>query len=150
MSREIHNKMHIFRKAFWVFMVLDIIELVSVGATLGSNFKMMAEYGALMFGVTSVITVGAMAVLLFQILAKRYLIRSTSAASVKSAEGKGCIIAVRLLILFNLAAAIIGVLALGGEGATVITEMRGYLQILASAAEVMVVFFYLRTVKKAF
>ena len=54
----------------------------------------------------------------------------------------------KLLLLFNFGAVIINVLATGGEGATLMNQANLYLQVLASAAEMITVIFYLRTVKK--
>ena len=56
--------------------------------------------------------------------------------------------AMKLLVLFNVGAVIINLLAAGGEGATLLNQANLYLTVLASAAEVVAVSAYLRTVKK--
>ena len=87
---------------------------------------------------------------LFEILAKIFLIRSTSPAFSWSSGRKGYITAAKLLFLFNLAAVIIGVLSMGGEGATLISQLNSYIRLLASVVEMIVVFCYLRMTKRLF
>ena len=100
-----------------------------------------------MLGVISVIASVIVAVLLFEILAKFFLIRSTSLTFSWSSGRKGYVTAAKLLLLFNIGAVLFGLLAVGGEGATLINQGRAYLQILASVAEIIAAFCYLRTVK---
>jgi hypothetical protein len=53
-------------------------------------------------------------------------------------------------LLVNLGAVLFNLLSAGGEGATLLNQMRLYLQVLASVAEIITVFCYLRTVKRIF
>ena len=56
--------------------------------------------------------------------------------------------AAKLLLVFNFGAVLVNVLSMGGEGATLLNQLRVYLSILVSAVEVIVVLFYLGAVKK--
>ena len=150
MSKQVSNRMHIFKKIFFVLLVLDFVELILVVITLYPTFKQLAGYGQLMLGVTSVIVAVIVAVLLFEILAKIFLLRSTSPIFSWLSGRKGYATAAKLLLLFNLGAVLFNLLSAGGEGATLINQGRLYLQILASVAEIIAAFCYLRTVKRLF
>ena len=101
-----------------------------------------------MLGVIAVIVAVMAAIWLFEILAKIFLIRSTSPAFSRKTGRKGYITAAKLLALFNLGAVILNVLSAGGEGATLINQAYLYLCVLAAGAEMIAAVFYLRTVKK--
>ena len=148
MSNQVSNRMHILKKIFFILIVLDFAELILAGIALCSTFKQLAGYGQLMLRVASVIVAVIVAVLLFEILAKIFLLRSTSSTFSWSSGRKGYATAAKLLLLFNLGAVLFNLLSAGGEGATLINQLRLYLQILASAAEMIAAFCYLRTVKK--
>lgn len=147
MNKE-NNKMHIFKKVFFVLLILDIITLVLVSLALLPTFKTMAEYGRIMFVVAGIMSAIAVAIMLFEILAKAFLIRSTSPSFTWDSPRKGYKAAARFLIVFNILALIIGLLSLGGEGATVFNQARICLNILVSMAEVIAAIFYLRAAKK--
>jgi hypothetical protein len=93
-------------------------------------------------------TAVTVAVMLFEILAKCCLIRSTSSTFSGFPARKSYGTLAKLLLLFNLGAIILGILSAGGEGATPINQVRLYLEMLANAVEVIAVIFYLRTRKK--
>ena len=150
MSKQINDKMHILKKVFFILLILDFIELISVSIALFPNFKQSAGYGQIMMIVMGVITSVMVASLVFEILAKIFLIRSTSPTFSWSSGRKGYVTAAKFLLLFNFGSVILSVLSIGGEGATLINQGRVYLQILTSVAEMIAVFFYLRTVKKFF
>ena len=148
MNKQIETGMSVIKKAFSILLILEFIGLILSGTALFPTFKTLAEYGQLMMGVFIAIVAVAVAVILFEILAKIFLIRSTSPAFSWSTGRKGYITAAKLLFLFNLAAVIIGVLSMGGEGATVISQVNSYIRLLAAVVEMIVVFCYLRMVKK--
>lgn len=150
MSEQINNRMSIIKKVFFVLLALDIIGMILGGIALFPAFKTMAEYGQMMMGVFIVITAVVAAVQLFEILAKIFLIRSTSPEFSWTDGRKGYVVAAKLLWVFNLGAVIIGVLSIGGEGATLINQANLYIRLLASVVEMVVVSFYLRTTKKLF
>ena len=150
MSNQVSNRMHILKTIFFILLVLDFVELILVGIALYPTFKQLAGYGQLMLGVASVIAAVIVTVLLFESLAKIFLLRSTSPTFSWSSGRKGYTTAAKLLLLFNLGAVLFNLLSAGGEGATLISQLRLYLQILASIAEIIAVFCYLRTVKKFF
>ena len=99
-------------------------------------------------GIMSAMFAALAAIQLFEILAKVFLIKSTSPSFSWTSGRKGYIAAARLLLLFNFGAVIINLLSSGGEGATIINQANLYLRVLASVAEIIAVFFYLRKVKK--
>ena len=148
--QQVSNKMHIFKVVFLVLLVLDFVELILVGIALYPTFKKLAGYGTLMLCVAGVIVAVIVAVLLFEILAKIFLLRSTSPTFSWLSGRKGYATAAKLLLVVNLGAVLFNLLAIGGEGATLINQLRLYLHILASAAEIIAAFCYLRTVKKLF
>ena len=150
MSNQVSNRMYTFKKVFFILLVLDFAELILVGIALYPTFKQLAGYGQLMLGVASVIAAVIVTVLLFEMLAKIFLLRSTLPTFSWSSGRKGYTTAAKLLLLFNLGAVLFNLLSAGGEGATLINQLRLYLQILASTAEMIAAFCYLRTVKKLF
>lgn len=148
MSSQVNSRMHVFKKVFFVLLVLDFAELISAVIALFPTFGQLAGYGQLMLGVTVAISAVIVAVLLFELWAKVFLIRSTSPAFSWTSGGKRYATVAKLLLLFNLFAVLFNLLSAGGEGATPFNQARLYLQILASAAEMIAAFCYLRTVKK--
>ena len=148
MSKQIHDKMYFFKKVFCVLAVLDVITLISAVINLLPTFPQMSEYGQPMASIFGVMFAGMVAVKLFEILAKVFLMKSTSPAFSWESAQKRCMTFAKLLILFNLGAVIINLLAIGGEGATLLNQANLYLRVLASAAEIVAAFIYLRTVKK--
>lgn len=148
MSKQIHNKMHIFKKALSILLVLDLAGLVLSIINVIPTFKMMGEYGQIMLVVLCVMTFVMTAFALFEIFAKLFLIRSTSPDFSWADRPKGYVTAAKLLLWFNLAAVVLNLLSTGGEGATLSNQLQLYLQILADGAEVIVVFLYLRAVKR--
>ena len=150
MNKQIDKITSAIKKAFSILLILDFIGLVLAGIALLPTFKGFAKYGQPMMGIAIAITAVFAAVLLFEILAKIFLLRSTSPTFSWSSGRKGYTTAAKLLLLFNLGAVLFNLLSAGGEGATLINQLRLYLQILASAAEIIAAFCYLRTVKKLF
>lgn len=148
MSKQIHDKLSIFKKVFCVLAVLDVIGLISAVINLLPTFPQMAEYGQPMAGIFSVMFAGMVAIKLFETLAKGFLMKSTSPDFSWESGKKRCMTAMKLLVLFNVGAVIINLLAAGGEGATALNQANVYLTVLASAAEVIAVSVYLHTVKK--
>ena len=148
MNKQIDNRMSMMRKACSLLLILDFIGLILAGIALFPTFKELAKYGQPMMGVAIVIATVFVAVLLLEILAKICLIRSTSPAFSWSTGYKGCVVAARLLFLFNLGAAIIGVLSMGGEGATLINQGNLCIRLLDSVVEMIVVLFYLHMTKR--
>ena len=148
LSKQSYDKMSVFKKVFITVLVLDIIGLISAGIALLPTLKQLAGYGQPMMSVMGVMIAVMAAIQLFDILAKGFLIKSTSPAFSWTSGRNGYIVAAKLLLLFNFGALIVNLLATGGEGATLINQGNLYLRVLASAAEIITVFFYLRTVKK--
>lgn len=149
-SNKVSNRMHIFKKIFFILLVLDCAGLILVGIDLFPTFKQLSGYGQPMISVISVMIAVVVAIQLFEIIAKFFLMKSTSPAFSWSSGRKGYIAAAKLLLLFNFGSIIVNLLSAGGEGATLINQLRLYMQILLSSAEIIVVFCYLRTVKKFF
>lgn len=147
MNQQVSEKMGVLKKVFLVLLALDVIGMIFAGAALFSTFKGMAEYGQIMLIVAVVIVAIAVAVMLFDVLAKVFLIRSTAPAFTWSAQRKGYATAAKFLLVFNIGAVIIGLLSAGGEGATVLNQANLYLRLLAALAEVITVIVYLRKVK---
>lgn len=148
MHKEINDKISVFKKVFLILLVLDIIGLISAVIALSPTFKQMAEYGQPMMAVFSVMFAIMVATQLFEILTKIFLIKSISPVFSWTSGRKGYIVSAKLLILFNFGAVVINLLAAGGEGATLLNQGNLYLHVLASVAEIITVFFYLRKVKK--
>ena len=148
MSKQINDKMSFFKKAFGVLAVLDVIALISAVINLLPTSKQMAEFGQPMVSIFILMTAGMVAIQVYEILAKVFLMKSTSPDFSWTTGGKRCVTAVKLLVLFNVGAVIINLLAAGGVGATLLNQANLYLRVLASAAEVIAVSVYLRAVKK--
>ena len=148
MSKQVSNKMHILNKVFFILLILDCVGLIGLGITLYSTFKTVAGYGQIMVGVVGVIAAVIAVVQVFEILAKFFLVRSTSPTYSGSSGRKGYIAAAKLLILFNLAAVLINLLSAGGEVATLLSQGRLYLQVVASIAEIIAAFCYLGVMKR--
>lgn len=148
MSKQINDRMSFFKKVFFVLTVLDVIGLVSAVINLVPTFPQMAEFGQPMLSIFIAMTAGMVAIQLYEILAKVFLMKSTSPDFSWATGEKRCVTAVKLLVLFNVGAIIINLLAAGGEGATLLNQANLYLSVLASVVEVIAVSVYLRTVKK--
>ena len=142
------NMKNVLKKVFLVLLVLDIIDLVSAAISLIPGFNGMDEYGQMVMGVAAVFAVVTMAVMLFEILAKVFMLRSMAPEFSWATGGKGYRTAAKLLLVFNLCGLIINLLATGGEGATLLNQSRMYLSVLASAVEMIAAFVYLRAFKK--
>ena len=140
--------MSVYKKLFLILLVLDIIGLISAVIALLPTFKQLAGYGQPMMVVISVMIAVVAAIQLFEILAKVFLIKSTSPTFSWTSGRKGYIAAAKLLLLFNFAAVIVNLLSTGGVGATLINQGNLYLRVLVSVTEIIAVFFYLRKVKK--
>lgn len=148
LSKQIIDKLPLLKKVFLILLVLDVIGLISMVATLLPTFNQLAGYGQLMLGVISVMVAVIVAIQLFEILAKIFLIKSTSPTFSWTSDRKGYVAAAKLLLLFNLGEAVLNVLSAGGEGATLINQGYLYLRVLASVVEMIAAFFYLRAVKR--
>ena len=148
MSKQINDKMSVYKKVFLILLVLDMIGLISAAIAFLPTFRQLAGYGQPMMGVISVMIAVVAAIQLFEILAKVFLIKSTSPAFSWTSGRKGCIAATKLLLLFSFGAVLVNLLSAGGEGATLMNQVNLYLRVLASAAEMIAAFFYLRKVKK--
>ena len=139
--------MGLLKKAFFILLVFDISGLIAGVISLLPTFKQMAGYGQLMLGVFSVMFAGLMAIQLFEILSKIFMIKSTSPTFSWTSDRKGYLTVARLLLLFNFGAVIVNLLSAGGEGATPLNQGYLFLQVLASVAEILVVIIYLRSIK---
>ena len=148
LSEQINDKMSVFKKAFFILLILDMVGSILADIVLLPTFMHRAEFGQPMMGIMSAMFAALAAIQLFEILAKVFLIKSTSPSFSWTSGRKGYIAAARLLLLFNSGAVIINLLSSGGEGATIINQANLYLRVLASVAEIIAVFFYLRKVKK--
>ena len=140
--------MNIFKKVFSILLGLDFIELILVAVALLSVFKMISGYGNIMTSVVIVMVAVVIAVMVFEILAKVLLIRSASPTFSWASERKIYMAVAKILLVFNLFAIIINVLSIGGEGATVINQLRLYFSIIISVVEMVAILLYLRTAKK--
>ena len=148
MSEHMDGELHKFKKVFLILLIFDLIELIQVGVNMLPSFMELEEYGQMVMIVSIVITGLVAVILLFEIFAKLYLMRSTSQTFSRESKRKGCVAAAKLLLVFNLGAVLINVLSMGGEGATLLNQLRVYLSVLVSAVEVIAVVFYLGAVKK--
>lgn len=142
MSKQM-NKTTVLKNAFLILMILDLIDLVMSCIALIPSVKMLPEYGQIMMAVAGTITAAVVAVLLFEVFAKFFLVRNLFSGR------KSCAVLAKLLFLLNLCAVLINILAIGGEGATLMNQGRLYLHILASVVEMIVVVAYLRAAKKS-
>lgn len=143
-----NGKLHKFKKVFLILLILDLIELIQALVNLVPSFMELEAYGQMVMIVSIVITGLVAVILLFEIFAKLYLMRSTSQTFSWEYKRKGYVAVAKLLLVFNLGAVLINVLSMGGEGATLLNQLRVYLSILVSAVEVIAVLFYLGAVKK--
>ena len=143
------NKMSVFKKLFIVLLALDSISLILAAVALIPTFKTLAGYGAMMLIVSGTMSVMAVAVMAFEVLAKVFLIRSTSPVSPRAAGRKGYVAWAVILLVFNFGAVLVNLLAAGGEGATLLSQSRTYLKILTSVAEIITIFCYLPAAKKS-
>ena len=148
MSEHINDKMSVYKKVFFILLVLDVIGLISAIIALLPTFQKLSGYGQPMMGILIVMIALVVAIQLFEILAKVFLIKSTSPTFSWESGRKGYISAAKLLLLFNFGSVIVNLLSAGGEGATPMNQGNLYLQVLASVAEIIAVFLYLRKVKK--
>ena len=145
---KLNKKMQIIKKIFIVLLILDLVNLILSGINLIPDFKELAEYGTIMLGITIAISAVAMAVMLFEILAKVFFIRSTSPDFSWASGRRGYKTVAKIIMVFSLAAVLINIFSLGGEGATFVNQARIYLQILVSLVEFIVLICYLGTAKK--
>ena len=143
-----NGKLHKLKKVFLILLIFDLIELIQAGVNMLPSFMELEEYGQMVMIVSIVITALIAVILLFEIFAKLHLMRSTSQTFSWESKRKGYMAAAKLLLVFNFGAVLVNVLSMGGEGATLLNQLRVYLSILVSAVEVIVVFFYLGAVKK--
>ena len=143
-----NGKLHKFKKVFLILLIFDLIELIQAGVNMLPSFMELEEYGQMVMIVSIVITALIAVILLFEIFAKLYLMGSTSQTFSWESKRKGYVAAAKLLLVFNLGAVLINVLSMGGEGATLLNQLRVFLSILVSAVEVIAVVFYLGAVKK--
>ena len=143
-----NGKLHKFKKVFLILLIFDLIELIQAGVNILPSFRELEEYGQMVMIVSFVITGLVAVILLFEIFAKLHLMRSTSQTFSWESKRKGYMAVAKLLLVFNLGAVLVNVLSMGGEGSTLLNQLRVYLSILVSAVEVIAVVFYLGTVKK--
>ena len=148
MNEQMKAKLHKFKKIFLILLIFDLIELIQAGVNMLPSFMELEEYGQMVMIVSIVITGLVAVILLFEIFAKLHLMRSTSQTFSWKSGRKGYVAVAKLLLVFNLGAVLANVLSMGGEGATLLNQLRVYLSILVSAVEVIVVLFYLGAVKK--
>ena len=143
-----NGKLHKFKKVFLILLIFDLLELIQAVVNMLPSFRELAEYGQMVMIVSIVITALIAVILLFEIFAKLHLMRSTSQTFSWESKRKGYMAVAKLLLVFNLGAVLVNVLSMGGEGSTLLNQLRVYLSILVSAVEVIAVVFYLGTVKK--
>ena len=143
-----NGKLHKFKKVFLILLIFDLLELIQAVVNILPSFRELEEYGQMVMIVSFVITGLVAVILLFEIFAKLYLMRSTSPTFSWESKRKGSVAVAKLLLVFNLGAVLVNVLSMGGEGATLLNQLRVYLSILVSAVEVIAVLFYLGAVKK--
>ena len=116
MSKQINDKLSFLKKVFLVLAVLDAIALITAVINVLPTFRQMAEFGQPMAAIFRVMFSGMVAIKLFEILAKVFLMKSTSSEFSWVSGKKRCMTAMKLLVLFNVGAVIINLLAAGGEG----------------------------------
>ena len=150
MEKPANNKMRVLKTVFIVLLILDIIALIFSAIALLPTFGMLAGYGEIMLIVTVIMMAIALAVPIFEIIAKAFIIRSASPKFSWSSHRKGYTVIAALLFAFNLCAVISGILSAGGEGATLLNQSNIYLRILVSVAEMVAAISYMRTIKKLF
>ena len=143
-----NGKLHKFKKVFLILLIIDLIELIQAGVNMLPSFMELEEYGQMVMIVSIVITALIAVILLFEIFAKLYLMRSTSQTFSWESKRKGYMAAAKLLLVFNLGAVFINVLSMGGEGATLLNQMNLYLHVIADIVETIAIILYLRKVKR--
>ena len=148
MSEHMNEKLHKFKKVFLILLIFDLIELIQAGVNMLPSFMELEEYGQMVMIVSIVITALIAVILLFEIFAKLYLMRSTSQTFSWESGRKGYVAAAKLLLVFNLGAVLVNVLSMGGEGATLLNQMNLYLHVIADIVETIAIILYLRKVKR--
>ena len=148
MSEHMNGKLHKFKKVFLILLIFDLIELIQAGVNMLPSFMELEEYGQMVMIVSIVITGLVAVILLFEIFAKLYLMRSTSQTFSWESGRKGYVAAAKLLLVFNLGAVLVNVLSMGGEGATLLNQMNLYLHVIADIVETIAIILYLRKVKR--
>ena len=148
MSEHMNEKLHKFKKVFLILLIFDLIELIQSGVNMLPSFMELEEYGQMVMIVSIVITALIAVILLFEIFAKLYLMRSTSQTFSWESGRKGYVAAAKLLLVFNLGAVLVNVLSMGGEGATLLNQMNLYLHVIADIVETIAIILYLRKVKR--
>ena len=148
MSEHMNGKLHKFKKVFLILLIFDLIELIQAGVNMLPSFMELEEYGQMVMIVSIVITGLVAVILLFEIFAKLYLMRSTSQTFSWESKRKGYMAAAKLLLVFNLGAVLVNVLSMGGEGATLLNQMNLYLHVIADIVETIAIILYLRKVKR--
>ena len=148
MSEHMNEKLHKFKKVFLILLIFDLIELIQAGVNMLPSFMELEEYGQMVMIVSIVITGLIAVILLFEIFAKLYLMRSTSQTFSWESGRKGYVAAAKLLLVFNLGAVLVNVLSMGGEGATLLNQMNLYLHVIADIVETIAIILYLRKVKR--
>lgn len=148
MNEQMKAKLHKFKKVFLILLIFDLIELIQAGVNMLPSFMELEEYGQMVMIVSIVITALIAVILLFEIFAKLYLMRSTSQTFSWESGRKGYVAAAKLLLVFNLGAVLVNVLSMGGEGATLLNQMNLYLHVIADIVETIAIILYLRKVKR--
>ena len=148
MSEHMNEKLHKFKKVFLILLIFDLIELIQSGVNMLPSFMELEEYGQMVMIVSIVITALIAVILLFEIFAKLYLMRSTSQTFSWESGRKGYVAAAKLLLVFNLGVVLVNVLSMGGEGATLLNQMNLYLHVIADIVETIAIILYLRKVKR--
>ena len=148
MSEHMNGKLHKFKKVFLILLIFDLIELIQSGVNMLPSFMELEEYGQMVMIVSIVITGLVAVILLFEIFAKLYLMRSTSQTFSWESKRKGYVAVAKLLLVFNLGAVLVNVLSMGGEGATLLNQMNLYLHVIADIVETIAIILYLRKVKR--
>ena len=119
-----NGKLHKFKKVFLILLIFDLIELIQAGVNMFPSFMELEEYGQMVMIVSIVITALIAVILLFEIFAKLYLMRSTSQTFSWESGRKGYVAVAKLLLVFNLGAVLVNVLSMGGEGATLLNQLK--------------------------
>lgn len=145
-----NNSKPILKWAFLALLVFDLIGLALTGVAMFPTIQNLASNGTLLLIVGGVMCAVVLAVLLFEIFAKVFLIRSVSPQASRRMGRGGCVALAVLLLVFNFGAAVISLLATGGEGATLVNQARLYWQMVISVVEMITAVFYLCAAKKIF
>ena len=72
-SEHINDRMSVYKKVFFILLVLDVIGLISAIIALLPTFQKLPGYGQPMMGVVIVMIAVVVAIQLFEILAKVFL-----------------------------------------------------------------------------